>query len=96
MSDSNSIAVLKDKAKNFKAFLLKYRPTKVVLDRLETYNEDNIVDEMSSTLVPIILVGGIDFMVEEFMKELTIPAGEVPAVRNRIIRYLKLFYELLG
>lgn len=96
MSDQNSIVVLKEKAKNFKTYLLNYSPSKVVLDKLESYNENNIVDELNSTLVPLMSIGGIDIMVDQFLNELTIPQGEEEAVRNKVMRYLKLFYELLS
>ena len=96
MSDQNSIVVLKEKAKNFKNYLLNYSPSKEVLDKLESYNEDNIVDELNSTLVPLMSIGGIDIMVDQFLNELTIPKGEEDAVRTKVIRYLKLFYDLLS
>ena len=96
MSDHNSIVVLKDKAKNFKNYLLNYSPSKEVLDKLQSYNEDNIIDELNSTLVPLMSIGGVDILVDQFLNELTIPQGEEQAVRTKVIRYLKLFYELLS
>jgi hypothetical protein len=94
MSEAN-IVILKAKAKNFKNYLLNYSPTPLVLEKLEAYNEDNIVDELSSTLVPIMTVGCLEIMIDQFINELTIPEGELDAVRYKIMRYLKLFYELL-
>ena len=88
--------MLKEKAKNFKNYLLKYSPSKVVLDKLESYNEDNILDELNSTLVPLMSIGGIEIMVDQFLNELTIPKEDEDAVRTKVMRYLKLFYDLLS
>jgi len=81
------------KGKNFKEFILKYKPDNDVLQYMEKFNETNILSSIITLLVPIKLTGN-EVAVNELLSKLTIPANEVAQVKDKVQRYFEMFIAI--
>jgi energy-converting hydrogenase Eha subunit H len=81
------------KGKNFKEFILKYKPDADVLQYMEKFNETNILSSIITLLVPIKLTGN-EVAVNELLSKLTIPANEVAQVKDKVQRYFEMFIAI--
>jgi energy-converting hydrogenase Eha subunit H len=81
------------KGKNFKEFILKYKPDADVLQYMEKFNETNILSSIITLLVPIKLTGN-EVAVNELLSKLTIPATEVAVVKDKVQRYFEMFIAI--
>jgi energy-converting hydrogenase Eha subunit H len=81
------------KGKNFKEFILKYKPDADVLQYMEKFNETNILSSIVTLLVPIKLTGN-EVAVNELLSKLTIPANEVAQVKDKVQRYFEMFIAI--
>jgi hypothetical protein len=81
------------KGKNFKEFILKYKPDADVLQYMEKFNETNILSSIITLLVPIKLTGN-EVAVNELLSKMTIPANEVAQVKDKVQRYFEMFIAI--
>ena len=81
------------KGKNFKEFILKYKPDADVLQYMEKFNETNILSSIITLLVPIKLTGN-EVAVNELLSKMTIPANEVAVVKDKVQRYFEMFIAI--
>lgn len=92
---TTKIDFLKEKAKNFREFILKYSPEEDVKSFLMTFDESKLQYTILTTLLPMKAVKSEGIYIQELMDKLTIPANEEEAVRNKIHRYFDMFIEVL-
>jgi flagellar biosynthesis protein FliP len=85
---------LKQKAHNFREFLLKQNPSDDVKKFVETFDESKINYTILTTLVPIKQMGTADIMVDELMAKLNISDSAKPEVKAKILRYFDMFVEV--
>jgi hypothetical protein len=81
------------KGKNFKEFILKYKPDADVLQYMEKFNETNILSSIITLLVPIKLTGN-EVAVNELLSKMIIPANEVAVVKDKVQRYFEMFIAI--
>ena len=81
------------KGKNFKEFILKYKPDADVLQYMEKFNETNILSSIITLLVPIKLTGN-EVAVNELLSKMTIPANEVAVLKDKVQRYFEMFIAI--
>jgi hypothetical protein len=85
---------LKQKAYNFREFLLKQNPSDDVKKFLETFDESKINYTILTTLIPIKQMGTADIMVDELMTKLNISDSAKLEVKKKILRYFDMFVEV--
>jgi hypothetical protein len=85
---------LKQKAHNFREYLLKQNPSDEVKKFLETFDESKINYTILTTLVPIKQMGTADIMVDDLMEKLNISEQTKPEVKAKILRYFDMFVEV--
>jgi hypothetical protein len=85
---------LKQKAYNFREYLLKQNPSDEVKKFLETFDESKINYTILTTLVPIKQMGTADIMVDDLMDKLNISEQTKPEVKAKILRYFDMFVEV--
>ena len=83
------------KGKNFKEFIMKYKPDAEVLDYMGKFDEKNILSSVLTLLVPLKATGTQETAINELLSKLTIPANEVEAVKDKIGRYFDMFVEVV-
>jgi hypothetical protein len=87
---------LKEKAKNFKEFVLKYNPSDEVKTYLNGFDESKLEYTILTVLVPMNMLKTEEIYIDDLMGRLTVPAEEVAAVKNKIHRYFKMFCDVLS
>jgi hypothetical protein len=85
---------LKEKANNFRQFLLKQKPTDEVKEFITTFDDAKINYTILTTLIPIKQMKTEDIMVDELMEKLNISDTEKPEVKAKILRYFDMFVEV--
>ena len=85
---------LKEKAQNFKTFILKYKPNAEVLEFINKFDPSSIQTTTLTVLLPMKSTGSSESAILELMTKLTIPSEEQAAVKDKIQRYLDLFCEV--
>jgi hypothetical protein len=84
---------LKEKAENFRAFVLGQNPDAELTAQIETFRPEMLLPTLTTVLLPAIGVKGIEGVVDDLMAHLT-PTDAV-AVKGKLLRYIKCFYEVL-
>ena len=84
---------LKEKAENFRAFILGQHPDAVLNAQIEAFRPEMLLPTLTTILLPAIALKGIDSVAEEMLTHLT-PA-EPEAVKGKLVRYITCFYEVL-
>ena len=84
---------LKEKAENFRTFVLGQQPDADLTAQIETFRPEMLLPTLTTVLLPAIGVKGIEGVVDEIMTHLT-PA-DAAAVKGKLIRYITCFYEVL-
>lgn len=82
------------KGKNFKEFILKYKPDDDMLQYMEQFNEKNIFSSIHTLLVPLKFAGTEEPVINELLSKLTIPANEVAPVKDKVQRYFEMFIAI--
>ena len=85
---------LKQKANNFREFLLKQKPSDEVKKFVETFDDSKINYTILTTLIPIKQMKTEEIMVDELMEKLNISDTEKPEVKAKILRYFDMFVEV--
>lgn len=85
---------LKQKAHNFREYLLKQNPSEDVKKFVETFDESKINYTILTTLVPIKQMGTADLMVDDLMEKLNISEQSKPEVKAKILRYFDMFVDV--
>lgn len=88
-------AFLKEKAHNFRAFLLSYKPNDEVMEFINGFDEGSIVSVVLTKLVPMKALGATEQSVVELMGKLSIPPGEMEAVKTKLLRYIEMFVTIV-
>ena len=83
-----------EKAKNFRAFIMKYEPDDEVKAFMNQFNEENVISTAATILTPLKALGTIDLVITDLMGKIKVPAEEAEAVRVKIGRYIDLFLEV--
>lgn len=83
------------KGKNFKQFIMKYKPDDDVLEYMAKFDEKNVLSSILTLLVPLKATGNQDKTIEGLLEKLTIPGDEVQSVREKIGRYFDMFIEIV-
>ena len=84
---------LKEKAENFRAFLLQQSPDAELTAQIEGFKPDLLLPTLTGVLLPTIAIKGIPGIVSEMMAHLT-PA-DPDAVKDKLTRYLHCFQDVL-
>ena len=84
---------LKEKAENFRAFVLGQNPDAEVLAQIETFRPEMLLPTLTTVLLPAIGVKGIEGVVDDLMAHLT--PSDADAVKGKLVRYITCFYEVL-
>jgi hypothetical protein len=84
---------LKEKAENFRAFVLGQNPDADLSAQIETFQPDLLLITLTTVLLPAIGTQGIDGVVDEVMTHLA--PQDISAVRAKIERYITCFFEVL-
>jgi hypothetical protein len=93
-SPTNKDEFLKEKANNFRAYLLKQNPSDEVKEFITTFDDAKINYTIMTTLVPIKQMGTADIMVDDLMDKLNISGTDKPEVKAKILRYFDMFVEV--
>ena len=91
---TNKEDFLKEKANNFRAFLLKQNPSDDVKEFVNNFDDAKINYTILTTLVPIKQMGTADIMVDDLMAKLNISDTEKSEVKAKILRYFDMFVEV--
>ena len=84
---------LREKAENFRAFVLGQNPDADLIVQIKTFQPDMLFITLTTVLLPAISTQGIDGVVKEIMTHLS--PEDPDAVKVKIERYIKCFYEVL-
>lgn len=87
---------LKEKAKNFREFIMKYNPTEEVKTYLNGFDESKLEYTILTVLIPMKMVKSEEIYIDDLMGRITVPTDEVEAVKNKIHRYFTMFCEVLS
>jgi hypothetical protein len=86
---------LKEKAKNFRDYIMKYQPTEEVKTYLQGFDESKLEYTILTVLIPMKMVASEEIYIDDLMGRLTIPESEVEAVKTKITRYFKMFCDVI-
>jgi hypothetical protein len=86
---------LKEKAKNFRDYIMKYQPTEEVKTYLQGFDESKLEYTILTVLIPMKMVASEEIYIDDLMGRLTIPEAEVGAVKTKILRYFKMFCDVI-
>ena len=81
---------LKEKANNFRQFLLKQNPSDEVKEFITTFDDAKINYTILTTLIPIKQLKTEEIMVDELMEKLNISCTEKIDVQKKILRYFDM------
>jgi hypothetical protein len=84
---------LKEKAENFRAYVLGQNPDPELVAQIETFRPEMLLPTLTTVLLPAIGLKGVDGVVDDLMVHLT-PTDAV-AVKEKLVRYITCFYEVL-
>ena len=84
---------LKEKAENFRAFVLGQNPDAELTAQIETFRPEMLLPTLTTVLLPAIGVKGIEGVVDDLMAHLT--PSDADAVKGKLVRYITCFYEVL-
>ena len=84
---------LREKAENFRAFVLGQNPDADLIVQIKTFKPDMLFITLTTVLLPAISTQGINGVVKEIMTHLS--PEDPDAVSAKIERYIKCFYEVL-
>jgi hypothetical protein len=85
---------LKEKANNFREYLLKQNPSDEVKEFITTFDDAKINYTILTTLIPIKQMKTEEIMVDELMEKLNISGTEKVEVKKKILRYFDMFVEV--
>lgn len=88
-------AFLIQKGKNFKEFIMKYKPDAEVQDYMAKFDEKNILSSIIVLLVPLMATGTQETAINELISKLNIPASETADVKAKITRYFDMFVDVV-
>lgn len=91
MCERNSF--LREKAENFRAFLLGQHPDADLTARIEGFRDDMLLPTLTTVLLPAIAVRGVEGVAIEMMTHLK--PEDASTVKAKLERYITLFYEVL-
>ena len=94
-SETTQAEFLIQKGKNFKEFIMKYKPDAEVVEYMGKFDEKNILSSVLTLLVPLKATGTQESSINELLSKLTIPATEVNAVKDKIGRYFDMFVDVI-
>jgi uracil phosphoribosyltransferase len=83
-----------EKGKNFKKYILTYRPNSEVVEYMHQFDEKNIMSSILTLLVPMKATGSSDMAINELISKLTVPTDEIPAVKEKIGKYFDMFVDV--
>ena len=84
---------LKEKAENFRAFILGQNPDAELSAQIESFQPHMLFLTLTTVLLPAIGAKGTEGVVKEIMTHLS--PEDPDAVKVKIERYIKCFYEVL-
>jgi hypothetical protein len=79
------------KAHNFRAYLSQYNPHPDIKTYIDNFKEEALLPSLLTLVVPVVKTGTQGGAVDDLMKKLSVPEGDKPAVRAKLIRYLEMF-----
>lgn len=86
---------LKEKAKNFRDYVMKYQPTEEVKTYLSGFDESKLEYTILTVLIPMKMVNSEDIYIDDLLGRLTVPEPEVEAVKTKIKRYFHMFCDVI-
>jgi len=84
---------LQSKAENFRAFVLGQNPDAELAAHIDTFRPEMLLPTLTTVLLPAIGLKGVHGVVDEIMAHLE-PVDKA-AVRDKLVRYITCFYEVL-
>ena len=90
---SERFTFLQEKADNFRNFVLGQSPDTEVMNQINGFQKDLLLQTLTGVLLPAVQIRGIDNLVDELMSHLT-PTDPI-AVRGKMKRYFECFIETL-
>lgn len=84
-----------EKGKNFKKYLLTFKPNTEVLEYMEKFDEKNIMSSILTLLVPLKATGTSETAINELLSKLIVPTNEIPAVKEKIGKYFDMFVDVV-
>ena len=84
---------LKEKAENFRAYILGQNPDADLAAQIEAFRPEMLLPTLTTVLLPAIGVKGIEGVVDEMFSH--IKPDEPEAVKAKLTRYITCFYEVL-
>ena len=94
-SETTQVEFLIQKGKNFKEFIMKYKPDNEVVEYMGQFDEKNVLKSVLTLLIPLKASGTQKTAINELMSKLNVPASEVEAVKDKIGRYFDMFVEVV-
>ena len=85
---------LREKAENFKNYIMNYSPNEEVLEFIDKFDSSNLFITITTTLLPLKMMGTSEIMISELINKLNIPLNEIEGVREKIGRYFNFFIEM--
>ena len=84
---------LKEKAENFRAFILGQHPDAELSAQIEAFRPEMLLPTLTAVLLPAICTKGIEGVVNEMLTHIS--PKEPDAVKAKLTRYITCFYEVL-
>ena len=83
-----------EKGKNFKKYILTFKPNSEVLEYMEKFDEKNIMSSILTILVPLKATGTSENAINELLSKLIVPTDQISGVKEKIGKYFDMFVDV--
>jgi hypothetical protein len=83
------------KAHNFRKYVAQYKPKPEIQAYIDKFDEAMLVPTLVTLVLPVVKSGTTGEAVDDFMKKLDVPEDQKADVKQKIVRYLEMFAQVL-
>jgi len=86
---------LVSKAHNFRKYVAQFKPKPEIQAYIDKFDEAMLIPTLVTLVLPVVKSGTTGDAVDDFMKKLEVPEAQKADVKQKIVRYLEMFAQVL-
>lgn len=86
---------LVSKAHNFRKYVAQFKPKPEIQAYIDKFDEAMLIPTLVTLVLPVVKSGTTGDAVNDFMKKLDVPDDQKAEVKQKIVRYLEMFAQVL-
>ena len=86
---------LVSKAHNFRKYVAQFKPKPEIQAYIDKFDEAMLIPTLVALVLPVVKSGTTGDAVDDFMKKLEVPEDQKADVKQKIVRYLEMFAQVL-